>query len=75
MVKYNSVLSKNSKFQEADLMSRVITDVEGQEAFASWLRSFLPQLFDEDFVLEPGTLNILDETQHVTILWRDLELP
>ena len=43
-------------FQEADLMGRVITDTEGREAFELWLRSFLPQLFDENFVLEPGEL-------------------
>ena len=42
-------------------MSRVLTDVEGQEAFESWLRSFLPQLFDEEFVLEPGTMYKLDK--------------
>ena len=43
-------------FQEADLMGRVITDTEGREAFELWLHSFLPQLFDENFVLEPGEL-------------------
>ena len=35
-------------------MGRVITDTEGKEAFELWLRAFLPQLFDENFVLEPG---------------------
>ena len=35
-------------------MGRVITDTEGREAFELWLRGFLPQLFDESFVLEPG---------------------
>ena len=46
-------------------MGRVITDLEGSEAFESWLRSFLPQIFDEDFVLEPGELcvKLLDAVQ------------
>jgi len=46
--------------QEADLMGRVITDTEGKEAFELWLRAFLPQLFDENFVLEPG--QVIDRT-------------
>jgi hypothetical protein len=33
-------------------MSRVIGDGEG---FGQWLREFLPQLFDSEFTLEPGT--------------------
>ena len=49
-----STLDHDGIFQEADLMGRVITDTEGKEAFELWLRAFLPQLFDENFVLEPG---------------------
>ena len=50
------ILDTAKIFQEADLMGRVITDTEGKETFELWLRSFLPQLFDENFVLEPGEL-------------------
>ena len=46
-------------------MGRVITDTEGKEAFELWLRAFLPQLFDENFVLEPGESIIL-ELRHKT---------
>ena len=52
-------------------MGRVITDLEGREAFESWLRSFLPQIFDEDFVLEPGELCVklsLDLVKRIGLL-------
>jgi len=39
--------------QEADLMARVLED---DIAFREWLLNFLPQLFDADFVLEPGVV-------------------
>ena len=52
-------------------MGRVITDLEGTEAFESWLRNFLPQLFDQDFVLEPGELGVklsLDLVKRIGLL-------
>merc|ERR1719150_53181 len=39
--------------QEADLMTRVLED---DIVFREWLLNFLPQLFDPDFVLEPGVV-------------------
>jgi len=43
--------------QEADLMVRVIQD---DEIFREWLENFLPQLFDPEFVLQPG--EVVDRT-------------
>merc|ERR1712083_777319 len=43
--------------QEADLMGRVLQD---QEEFSQWIQQFLPQLFDPEFVLEPG--QVVDRT-------------
>lgn len=43
--------------QEADLMSRIIED---QAEYTGWLENFLPQLFKEDFILEPG--EVVDRT-------------
>jgi len=40
--------------QEADLMSRLLTE---DEDYLAWLENFLPQLFDEDFSLTPGEVN------------------
>merc|ERR1711874_67666 len=37
--------------QEADLMGRVL---QVEEEFSQWIQHFLPQLFDPEFVLEPG---------------------
>jgi len=43
--------------QEADLVVRVIKD---DEPFRDWLETFLPQLFDPQYVLEPG--EVVDQT-------------
>lgn len=43
--------------QEADLMGRISQDPVD---FAAWLNKFLPQLFQEDFILEPG--EVIDRT-------------
>jgi len=43
--------------QEADLMVRVIQD---QEDFTGWLQTFLPQLFDPEYDLQPG--EVVDRT-------------
>jgi len=43
--------------QEADLMVKVIHD---QEDFTGWLQTFFPQLFDPEFVLQPG--EVVDRT-------------
>jgi len=43
--------------QEADLMSRILED---REEYTGWLENFLPQLFKEDFILEPG--EVVDRT-------------
>lgn len=42
---------------EADLMTRILTE---DSAYESWLRAFLPQLFDEGFILQPG--QVVDRT-------------
>ncbi len=39
--------------EEADIMSRVLEKKE----FERWLRDFLPQLYDENFSLEPGQVS------------------
>jgi len=43
--------------QEADLMARVLQD---DNEFRNWISSFLPQVFDPEFVLEPGV--VVDRT-------------
>jgi len=43
--------------QEAELMSRILVE---EEEFMAWLENFLPQLFDESFVLAPG--EVIDRT-------------
>lgn len=40
-------------FEEIDIMRRVLTPTE----FNSWLKKFLPELFDNNFKLEPGKIN------------------
>ncbi|UKN03338.1 DUF2891 domain-containing protein [Paracrocinitomix mangrovi] len=42
--------------QEAELMSKVLDEKD----FKKWLESFMPQLFDSEFTLEPG--KVLDRT-------------
>jgi hypothetical protein len=42
--------------QEAELMSKVLTEKE----FKKWVEAFLPQLFEKEFDLEPG--KVLDRT-------------
>ena len=42
--------------QEAELMSKVLTEKE----FNKWIKEFLPQLLEDDFALEPG--KVLDRT-------------
>ena len=37
--------------EEVDLMVKVVNE---DNQFLDWVRKFLPQLFDEDFELEPG---------------------
>ena len=37
--------------QEVDLMVKVVHE---DNQFYDWVRKFLPQLFDDDFELEPG---------------------
>ncbi len=44
-------------FQEADLVGRV---VHNPVKFEAWLREFLPQIFEEDFHLEPA--EVIDRT-------------
>ena len=36
------------------LLSRILVE---EEEFVAWLENFLPQLFDETFVLVPGEVN------------------
>merc|ERR1712117_934369 len=43
--------------QEVDLMVKVVQD---NQQFLSWINDFLPQLFDEEFILEPG--QVIDRT-------------
>jgi len=43
--------------QEADLMARVLQD---DNEFRGWISSFLPQVLDPEFVLEPGV--VVDRT-------------
>merc|ERR1719347_2087420 len=43
--------------QEADLMARVLQD---DNEFRDWISSFLPQVLDPEFVLEPGV--VVDRT-------------
>ena len=40
--------------EEVNLMNKVVRD---DTKFRDWVRKFLPQLFDEDFELEPGQVN------------------
>lgn len=49
----------DKKIQESDLMSRLAAAGKLQN-YDAWFENFLPQLFDSDFILEPGNfLNIL----------------
>lgn len=45
--------------QEADAMSRILGQYD-IESFVQWLETFMPQLLESDFDLEPG--QVLDET-------------
>ena len=40
--------------QEVDLMVKVVAD---DQQFYSWITDFIPQLFDEEYVLEPGQVS------------------
>jgi len=39
--------------QEADLMTRIINS---NEEFSTWLKNFLPSVFEDDFILQPGQI-------------------
>ena len=41
--------------EEVDLMVKVVNE---DNQFLDWVRKFLPQLFDEDFELEPGQVGM-----------------
>mgnify|MGYP002049111271 CR=1 FL=1 len=58
--------------QEVDLMVKVVEAEDNQ--FNDWVRKFLPQLFEEDFELEPGQASgcwiMINRTIHTMITHR-----
>ena len=55
--------------EEVNLMNKVVHD---DIKFTEWVKKFLPQLFDEDFELNPGQVNTKQSKLDVPNLTRRL---